>query len=90
MLTRIPIQTNDSKIRECYIEIGDVWDRERQTFPSRFVIEFVEPVDSITFRTEVAAELAGEVHSVGAPTLRLVNVFPAVENAEPQPSRIAS
>lgn len=85
MLTRIPIETNDSKIRECYIEIGDVWDRERQTFPSRFVIVFTEPVDSITFRTEVAAELAGEVHGIGSPTLRLVNVFPQVENIEAQP-----
>jgi hypothetical protein len=89
MLTHIPIQTNDPKIRECYIEVGDTWDREKHTFPSRFVIEFVEPVDRVEFRTEVAAELAGEVHSVGAPTLRLVNVFPAVENAEPKP-RIVS
>ena len=88
MLTRIPIQTNDPKIRECYIEVGDTWDREKHTFPSRFVIEFVEPVDHVAFATEVAAELAGEVHSVGAPTLRLVNVFPAVENAEPKPPRI--
>lgn len=81
MLTKIPIATSDPKIRECYIEVGDTWDATAGVFPSRFVIEFTEPVDRIAFPTDVAAGLAAEAKcSATIPPLLLTKVFPMVEH----------